>query len=105
MVDIWKEREKALENEYVFRQEKEQIKKMQEESRERLIRDLSKNRCPKCGEKIEAMVFRGVPLDHCPECGGVWLGPRDLQILSEKDHRTWFEKWFKSESKDHSVKS
>jgi uncharacterized protein len=97
MVDIWKEREKALENEFVYRQEKELIAKMQKESREKLIRDLSRNRCPKCGEQIEAMVFRGVPLDQCPGCGGVWLGPKDLQLLSEKDHRTWFEKWFHAE--------
>jgi hypothetical protein len=46
---------------------------------------------------LEAMAFRGVPLDKCPGCGGVWLGPRDLQLLAEKDHRTWFEKWFKGE--------
>jgi Zn-finger nucleic acid-binding protein len=42
------------------------------------------------------MEFRGVPLDKCESCGGVWLGPRDLQILAEKDHRTWFDRWFKA---------
>jgi Zn-finger nucleic acid-binding protein len=103
MVDIWKEREKALENEYVYRKEKEIIRKMQEDSREQLIRDLSRNRCPKCGELIRAITFRGVPLDQCPGCGGVWLGPKDLQILSEKDHRTWFDKWFKEEHDNKSA--
>jgi len=43
------------------------------------------------------MTFRGVPLDKCPACGGIWLGPNDLQILASKDHRSWFEKWFKEE--------
>ncbi|TYP00024.1 hypothetical protein EDC39_101184 [Geothermobacter ehrlichii] len=97
MADIWKERERALENEYIYRRERELIQKMRKETKERLIRELCRNRCPKCGEEIQAMTFRGVPLDKCPGCGGVWLGPRDLQILSEKDHRTWFEKWFKDE--------
>lgn len=96
MVDIWKEREKALENEYIYRREKELIAKMKVDARRELIKDLCHNHCPKCGDMIEAVVFRGVPLDKCPSCGGVWLGPNDLQILSEKDHRTWFEKWFKS---------
>lgn len=97
MVDIWDERKKALENEYIYKKEKEKLEKMKAEAREQLLRETSRNRCPKCGESIEPMVFRGVPLDKCPGCGGVWLGPRDLQILAEKDHRTWFEKWFKSE--------
>ncbi len=94
MVDIWKEREKALENEYIYRQEKEKIRKMQQQDREKLVRDFCRGRCPKCGDAIEAMTFRGVPLDKCPGCGGIWLGPKDLQLLSEKDHRTWFDKWF-----------
>ena len=28
---------------------------------------------------------------------GIWLGPKDLHLLAEKDHRTWFDKWFKSD--------
>ena len=91
----WEERKKALENQYFYKKEKELIAKMHHDHREALIRDLCKNRCPKCGAGIVAMEFREVPLDKCPGCGGVWLGPRDLTILAEKDHRTWFDKWFK----------
>ena len=98
MKNIWHEREKALENEYIYKKEKEIIKRMRVEERESLIRELCKNRCPKCGEQIVAMTFRGVPLDNCPACGGIWLGPNDLKILASKDHRSWFEKWFKSEN-------
>ncbi|MEJ2698722.1 MAG: zf-TFIIB domain-containing protein [Desulfuromonadales bacterium] len=97
MADIWEERKKALENEYFYKEELKKIEKMRAEDREKLIRECCHNRCPKCGKAIEAMTFRGVPLDKCPGCGGVWLGPRDLQILAEKDHRTWFDKWFKGE--------
>jgi len=98
MTDLWKERKKALENQYFYNEEKEKIEKMRTEAREKVIREYCRNRCPKCGEAIKALTFRGVPLDKCQGCGGVWLGPRDLQILSEKDHRTWFDKWFKGES-------
>jgi hypothetical protein len=97
MADVWEERKKALENEYFYRKEKEKLEKMKAEAREVFTREVCKNRCPKCGDPIKPMTFRGVPLDKCPGCGGVWLGPRDLHMLAEKDHRTWFEKWFKSE--------
>ena len=97
MTDAWEERRKALENEYFHKVDARLIEQMRQESREKLARELCRNRCPKCGEPIQAMEFRGVPLDRCPGCGGVWLGPRDLQILAEKDHRTWFDRWFKEE--------
>lgn len=98
MVDIWKEREKALENEYYYKLEKDQIEKLRSASQGKLVGELCHNRCPKCGEPLAAMTFRGVPLDQCPSCKGVWLGPRDLEILASKDHRTWFDKWFKEEN-------
>jgi ribosomal protein S27AE len=97
MTDAWEERRKALENEYFHKIEARLIEQMRTESREKLVRELCRNRCPKCGDQIQAMDFRGVPLDKCPGCGGVWLGPRDLRLLSEKDHHTWFDRWFKEE--------
>lgn len=97
MTDAWEERRKALENEYFYKIEARLIEQMRNDAREHLTRDLCRNRCPKCGERIQAMEFRGVPLDKCPGCGGVWLGPRDLQMLSQKDHRTWFDRWFSGE--------
>ena len=100
MTDIWKEREKALENLYIYNREKEVIEKMKKADRDHIARQLCKNRCPKCGEEIEPMTFRGVPMDKCPGCGGIWLGPKDLQILASRDHRTWFDKWFKGEQED-----
>ncbi|MBE0502841.1 MAG: zf-TFIIB domain-containing protein [Desulfuromonadales bacterium] len=97
MTDIWKEREKALENEYIYKKEQLQITKMKEAAdKEKMA--VCRNHCPKCGEKLVEMNFRGVPLDQCPGCKGIWLGPNDLAILAEKDHRTWFDKWFKGEA-------
>lgn len=98
MTDAWEERKKALENQYFHDHEKELIEKIRTESREKLVREYCHNRCPKCGDQLEAIDFRGVPMDQCPGCKGIWLGPNDLKILSEKDHRTWFERWFKEKA-------
>jgi len=96
MTDIWKERERALENEYIYKREKLLIEKMKQMAEKEKL-SICRNHCPKCSEKLVAMDFRGVPLDQCPGCKGIWLGPNDLAILAEKDHRNWFEKWFKGE--------
>lgn len=98
MTDKWEERKRAKENEYFYKEEKEKIERMRTGTREKLICELCKDRCPKCGQALTEMTFRGVPLDKCSSCGGMWLGPNDLQILSEKDHRTWFDRWFKEET-------
>jgi len=97
VTDAWEDRKKALENEYFHRQEQKKLEKIKAEERTEKARHYCRNRCPKCGEVIVAMTFRGVPLDRCPGCGGVWLGPKDLEILAEKDHRTWFDKWFRGD--------
>ncbi len=94
MKDVWNEREKAFENQYFRDVERKQIEAMKDKMHESQIRELCGNRCPKCGDEIQSNTFRGVPLDQCPSCGGIWLGPNDLKILAEKDHRTWFDNWF-----------
>lgn len=95
MNDAWKERENAFENQYIYELEKKNRTKKKAQEHELLVRELSHNRCPKCSELIQAITFHGVAMDQCPSCGGVWLGENDLKQLAQKDHRTWFEMWFK----------
>lgn len=94
MKNVWEEREQAFENQYIYQLEKQQAELRSAREREQQVRTLCRDRCPKCGEKIVATVFRDVPLDQCPACQGVWLGPNDLKILAQKDHRSWFDLWF-----------
>jgi len=94
MANLWDEREKAIENEYFRKIEREQLRQLRTNAEQETIYTYCHDRCPKCGEPLEAMSFRDVPLDRCPGCGGIWLGPNDLKILSQKDHRSWFESWF-----------
>lgn len=100
MSNAWDDRKKALENEYFYKKENEILDKMKHDNEEETAKKLAKGRCPKCGELIEPMTFRDVPLDRCPGCGGIWLGPNDLKILAEKDHRTWFDRWFHAEREE-----
>ncbi len=100
MKDAWDDRKKAIENEYFHRQEQKLINQMKQEAEETLVRAHCHNHCPKCGDVLKPMTFREVPLDRCGGCEGVWLGPNDLKTLAEKDHRTWFDFWFRQEKKN-----
>jgi Zn-finger nucleic acid-binding protein len=100
MKDAWDDRKKAIENEYFHRQEQKLINQMKQEAEETLVKSHCHNHCPKCGEALEPMTFREVPLDRCRGCGGVWMGPNDLKTLAEKDHRSWFDLWFRQEEAD-----
>jgi hypothetical protein len=99
MKDVWKERENAFEDQYIYELEKKQQAEIKRQQLEQQATELAKNRCPKCGECLQASTFHGVPLDQCPTCQGVWLGPNDFKILAEHDHRTWFDLWFKQQDK------
>ncbi len=96
MTDVWEDRKKALENEFFRKKDSEAVKKMQQAS----VKEICAGRCPKCGKNLEPTVFHDVPLDQCPGCGGVWLGPNDFKTLSQKDHRSWFDRWFQKNDKN-----
>ncbi|OQY19470.1 MAG: hypothetical protein B6I36_04095 [Desulfobacteraceae bacterium 4572_35.1] len=100
MKDVWKERENAFEDRYIYELEKKQLAEKKARQHEEQVNELSKNRCPKCGASLEATTFHGVPLDQCPACKGVWLGPNDFKILASKDHRTWFDIWFNEQEQE-----
>ncbi len=100
MKDVWKERENAFENQYIYELEKKQLEETKRQEREQQAVVMSKKRCPKCGEAIVATIFHGVPMDQCPSCHGIWLGPDDFKILASKDHRTWFDIWFNEQEQE-----
>lgn len=87
MTNAWDERKKALEDDYFRKQDQQAISKMKQQA--------CLGHCPKCGEILKASTFHDVPLDQCPGCRGIWLGKRDLEILAQKDHRSWIERLLK----------
>jgi len=95
MKDAWKERENAFENQYIHDLEKKKLEEKKQQQKLEQIKELNRDCCPKCGDLIQPVTFHDVPLDQCPSCGGVWLGENDLKLLAQKDHRTWFDLWFK----------
>jgi len=68
MSDAWKDRERAKEEEFFERQNKEALKKISH------IHDDSKERLsPLTGKPMKKTSVKGVSVYTCPEVGGVWI--------------------------------
>ena len=53
-----------------------------DEERRRLL-ELHRDRCPRCGERLEHIRIRKLWADQCPLCEGVWL---DRPVFCELTH-------------------
>src|SRR6266511_2320023 len=100
MKDIWKEREKALENQYIHQEETKKIEKLKSVLKKQVFEEYGQNRCPKCSERLETFIWHGLPLDKCPGCGGMWLSAKDFHTIAVYGHRTWLERWLDEDQKE-----
>jgi hypothetical protein len=54
--------------------------------RERLM-ELHKDRCPRCGERLEHIRIQKAWADQCPLCEGVWLDREVFCMLTHQKER------------------
>ena len=88
---FWRDVEPAGEDIYCAQKDCEPIPRPREKEQEELKRavvDLCRLRCPKCGRKLEEIRYRKVWIDRCTGCGGVWLDPRELEIVAPAEHES-----------------
>jgi predicted Zn-ribbon and HTH transcriptional regulator len=79
------------EEEYFYRQkfEKRRAKARRKaearesEERERLV-ELHRDRCPRCGERLEHIRIKEAWADQCPLCEGVWLDREVFALLTHE---------------------
>ena len=99
MANLWEERKRGLEEEYLRRKEQDALEK----TRRRLaVEDGEQHqqavftRCPKCGEQVEQVIFQDITVDRCSGCQGVWLEPGELERLTSKESRGWLARFWRS---------
>lgn len=80
------------EDEYIAKEEAEKVKRLhdklqeEEEAKKRAeIQATCYMTCPKCGGKLEEIIFRGIEIDRCTSCDGVWLDEGELEKLAGSD--------------------
>ncbi len=89
------DRGRALENEYIYRKEREMMEKLKTKiSSENLTAgDLS---CPKCDGKLVETNFENIKIDVCNGCTGVWLDAGELAQIAHHDteNKGWISRVF-----------
>lgn len=90
--DTMKLLERAREDIYFSRRDRELIEKLKAQLRK--VEDQNaKLRCPKCGGIWETCTFQGFVLDRCQNCGGIWLDKGELEQIIRKLTRGPLEPW------------
>jgi rubrerythrin len=91
--------EKAREDEYFARRDRELIERLKREKEQQFKDDLHAAQamiCPRCGQTLQERVAHGVTVDECPGCGGLWLDKGEIEALASHDEQGWFSRLFRS---------
>ena len=55
------------------------------------LMDLHRNRCPRCGERLEHIRIKKAWADQCPVCEGIWLDREVFCVLTHQKERVLAE--------------
>jgi hypothetical protein len=90
--ELWRDVERAWEDIYFAQKDRELIARLREKDQLALdpaILELCSMRCPKCGRKLEEVMYQKVRVDRCSGCGGVWLDAGEIETLAPSEHTNW----------------
>lgn len=80
------------EEEFIARQEFEQLKKSEAEKRRELAETEQKGaqelhwmKCPKCGLNLVEIDYKNIKVDKCTYCEGIWLDAGEMQQVARMD--------------------
>lgn len=97
--DKLKEKERAEEDLYFAKRDREMLDKMRgqdEAGREITARELARDRCPRCGERLARRSIERVEIDECGACHGIWLDKGELEGLSRRESESWLGRLFRN---------
>ena len=57
------------------------------------VRELARNRCPKCGERLVTRTHLDVALEECPSGHGMWLDTGELDKLVSRESSGWLSRF------------
>ena len=82
MSNSWDDRRRALEEEYIDRQNKAALESLAQRSESLLTESPLKS--PVTGKPMSREQILGITIDRCPESGGVWLDKGELEALLDR---------------------
>lgn len=88
-----------------FRQRREEARRREAErarAEAERLREVHRDRCPRCGVKLEPFRFHHARADQCPVCGGVWVTREVFEELTRSERGPLTE-LFRDVLVDHSL--
>jgi hypothetical protein len=95
--DKLRQKEKAEEDRFFAERDKAMLEKLRQQvsaTELERIRELSRMRCPKCGDRLVAVEHHGVTVEECPSCHGMWLDPGELEMVARRERDSWLGRFF-----------
>jgi len=89
-------KEQAEEDRYFAERDRELIAKLKlarEAEQEKTLRELTRARCPRCGERLRQRSLHGVAIEECVSCQGVWLDQAKLAEVSRHKGEEWVSRF------------
>jgi|SRR5512147_2753213 hypothetical protein len=87
--------EKAREDKFFADRDRELLQKLKSQTgaqEEQAVRELARNRCPKCGERLATRTHLEVGIDECPAGHGIWLDDGELEKLMKRESSGWLSR-------------
>ncbi len=90
--DTLKKKEKAEEDLYFAKQEKDKLAKLRGQNAPVAQLGL----CPRCGLALDETDHQGLKVDVCGKCKGLWLDAGELEKVVARDGEGWMSRWVRS---------
>jgi uncharacterized protein with PIN domain len=90
-------KERADEDVYFARRDRELIQKLHqgdEETERRYVAELARMRCPQCGARLARVTRHGVTIEECPLGHGMWMTEAEMHALAERERTGWIARYF-----------
>ncbi len=91
-----REVEKGRENKFFAERDAQLLAKLKAKAGahdEEVVRELTHNRCPRCGEHLAKRSHLEVHVERCPKGHGVWLDDGELDKLVQRESTGWLARF------------
>ena len=94
--DKLRDAEKAREDTFFAERDRELLQKLKAQTGAqdaKALRELTRMRCPKCGERLTTRTQLDVEIDECPTGHGIWLDTGELEKLTTRETSGWLARF------------
>ncbi|HLK12771.1 MAG TPA: zf-TFIIB domain-containing protein [Candidatus Binatia bacterium] len=91
------DKERAEEDRYFKKRDQELLAKLRTSQRaagEDEVRELARDRCPRCGARLAAVKHHGVAVEECPAGHGTWVDHGSLETIAQRERDSWLGRYF-----------